>query len=552
MQVRSDVPSPLESQLKEAHLALERCKKDLDKEVKKNQEYLLGFEEMSKQHEEEIEDMKTALVSDHKQMCLQYEETIEVLKQQGTEQREQFEEDLISLQTQCSESDQKVRELKATISKLQESPQAKVAHEEAERKLKLTEEKLSQAILSMENEKVRYGEQIAELKNSTQEYRQRLSDTTAELNSLKSECKSLKTEKNDLVQTVKSKTDEISTLSANLSKLESIIATEKSQFTEELSLESTAKDRAIADLSTLNALYLEKQAAFDQLSQQLTAATGHIQQLQEQIDELNNENEDLKEEIRKLNSGEAPGSFGELNSPIMKESDGPKQSDGELDFGMEFGDKHGFLSENVMGLDSEPRVDSEPPVPTGEESDRGQVFHKLQDLLSPYSGPQDDLVSTVSRLLDELDKMKKMKGGVVVPKLQLRGSMVAKESQTSNRVGTPTPDDSIRSGSSEHKSLSIPGTDQDTPRQKVLPELLKSRSSQVKTEEIYGLHNRIRNLERELVDEQKFHEYSDAQIKLLKEELAQREKHMQRAGEGGMDEHLKDVVMKLVTMVPKQ
>ena len=199
-----------------------------------------------------------------------------------------------------------------------------------------------------------------------------------------------------------------------------------------------------------------------------------------------------------------------------------------------------LLKEEVLSLREELRIqDLKPSDLDSPQLSPSDSLPALQDLLRAYSAPQDTLVSTVTRLLDECERLKKSRGGVVIPRLQLRTGVDSKEVQTSPRPSDPVTE----------------SADQDTPRQKLFPELIKKRVSagiqQARTEELYLLHNRIRDLERDLDEEAKLKDHAYSQLKVFKEELAQRDRSLQQAAQSPGLDHLKDVVTRLLTLIPK-
>ena len=342
----------------------------------KNVNLELEIRQISEQHDEETETMKHALVSDHKQMCEQLERKIEVLTTEGTLQREQFEEDLSSMQMECA---LKVKELQEKV---------KTVSEELE-----IEKKGGKKWNQVYNE-------------------------------------------------------------------------------------------AVDEITALRDTLLEERKNSEALKMQLVESLDKAEQLLSDVHRLKQENLSLEESLRK--------------------------------------------QEKMVDLDSEPQL------PAGSES-----MVELQEVLQVYRTPQDTLVETVKRLVEDYERVKKSRGGVVIPRLQLRTGVDSKETQTSPHTSDPVTE----------------SADQDTPRQKLFPELLKKRVAagiqQAKTEELYALHNRIKELERDLEDEVKMKEHAYSQLKVFKEELVQKDLSLQQAALAPGFDHLKDVVMRLLSLIPK-
>lgn len=366
----------LKAALLELNAAYEELKTAGETEKQRNAELEKELRGITDQHEEEMETLQHALISDSKRHCLQYEAQIEALKTEGTHQREQFEEDLSAIQGEC---------------------------------------------------------QV------------RLREMQEEVQRTRGEIEALRTSEQRQIQLCKEAREETDSLTIALTEEKKTVEALKVQLS---AIEERSKQQAS------EALLLKQEAL------------------------------SLKEELR---------------SQDLKPSD----------------------------LDSEPQLSP------------SDSLMALQDLLSAYSAPQDTLVSTVTRLLDECERLKKSRGGVVIPRLHLRTGVDSKEVQTSPRPSDPVTE----------------SADQDTPRQKLFPELVKKRVSagiqQAKTEELYLLHNRIRDLERDLDEEAKLKEHAYSQLKVFKEELAQRDRSLQQAAQSPGLDHLKDVVTRLLTLIPK-
>lgn len=332
--------------------------------------------------------------------------------------------------------------------------------------------------------------------------------------------------------------DKISTLEQTLKQAESEVQTLQNQVETLTSAFEKATNEIKSSTNTAS-----------QLQMALALESQTVDSLKQHISVLETDNLALKEDLRKLSC-----------EPIHSEH---SDQSGHLEIV-----KEGEVVEDFAAAELRAEVEVMAAGAEQEDSQMGE----LREILSEY--PNSDIVHTVRQLIEELTVYKRSKTGVVIPKLQFPTLHTSQGVQTSPHyahslsfiAGSEDEKSSERHADSptQSKSVILPTLqDQDTPRSKAFPELWRSRASselkQVKTEEIYSLHNRIRGLEKEITEETKIREHLERQTLVLKEEIKEKDRTIRRmavaetAGEKSPVnvEHLKDLIVKLIMMVPE-
>jgi len=240
--------------------------------------------------------------------------------------------------------------------------------------------------------------------------------------------------------------------------------------------------------------------------------------LEKEKEDLKTALESLKSLLRKEGGTQELGTFEE--SPVLSWSGEGESPGKELKADLDLGRFEGSLGEESTPLSSSPR------------------FHSLSlihSLLRPYTQPPDDLLTTLSRLIDELEKLRKRKTGVVVPKLILRLGVAHREIQTSPKGEMLKGIEGKGSPESGNRGISAMSTEQDSPRHKALP--------QMTSDQLYSMHSRLQGLEMEVLEAARAKESAEAEVRKVREEREE-----MAPGVGG----LKELLFKVLSMLPKQ
>lgn len=275
------------------------------------------------------------------------------------------------------------------------------------------------------------------------------------------------------------------------------------------------QSEAALSASKLREQSIQQELASLHLSKPLPDLAATCARLQQEKEELKKALESLKSLLKK-----EAGAFGE--SPILNLSEEGKGSgkrlEGELDLGR---------------LEDSPREASTPTSPPSSSlpsSPRLQSLSLIHSLLRPYIQPSEDLITTLSRLVDELQQLRKRKTGIVIPKLIMRHGVMHREIQTS-----PKGSEEKWSPESGNRGTSVQSTEQETPRHKAAP--------QVTSDQLYSLHSRLQSLEQEVLEAARGKELAEAEVRKVREE---REEMVPGMGE------MKDILFKVLSMLPKQ
>jgi len=240
--------------------------------------------------------------------------------------------------------------------------------------------------------------------------------------------------------------------------------------------------------------------------------------LEKEKEDLKTALESLKSLLRREGGTQELGTFEE--SAVLSWSGEGESPGKELKADLDLGRFEGSLGEESTPLSSSPR------------------FHSLSlihSLLRPYTQPPDDLLTTLSRLIDELEKLRKRKTGVVVPKLILRLGVAHREIQTSPKGEMLKGVEGKGSPESGNRGISAMSTEQDSPRHKALP--------QMTSDQLYSMHSRLQGLEMEVLEAARAKESAEAEVRKVREEREE-----MAPGVGG----LKELLFKVLSMLPKQ
>lgn len=188
---------------------------------------------------------------------------------------------------------------------------------------------------------------------------------------------------------------------------------------------------------------------------------------------------------------------------------------------------------DVGRIEGSSREGSTPPssLPS---SPRLRSLSLLHSLLRPYTQPPDDLQTTLSRLIDEFEKLRKRKTGVVVPKLVLRQGLANREIQTSPKGETGKGIEGKGSPESGNRGISAQSTEQDTPRR---------RTPQITADQLYNMHSRLQSLEQEVLEAARARELAEEEVRKVREERGE-----MAPGVGEM----KEILLKVLSLLPKQ
>jgi len=421
-----------------------------------------------------------------------------------------------------------------------------------------------------------------QLKLSETDLKSQVEDQKSQINSLCSQLEALKTA--NLAISVEQKRNlelenAISTLKIDFSQLfdaKSSLESQNQSLEQRFASISSQFAAAKAQEAELNELNHYLEAENVKLEKQLADLTESKEALERANTDQETEIARLIEEVRRANSGEtgeelvlgslrSENNLGNLSGLGPMEEEKLSSAD-SLDLGAAY---------NAMPRQDtiEEPLESDPPirVEEGEISPERLIIEDLSGLLEAYRNPQDDLIATVKKLLEEFELMKKNPARNVIPRLNLRSQRESKETQTSPRDDLSLVEELKGSSNADSASVeldkSVGGSeaaDQDTPRQKILPELwmkpVAHRIQQAKGSEATALRNKVKSLEQELQEEKTLAEHLNGQNRLLKEEMAEKTRHIKRlevaesAGEKSPVniEHLKDVLVKLIMQLPKQ
>ena len=486
---------------------------------------------------------------------------IKALNDQLTAKKQEFESEFSRFSTEKRNLESKFTDLEAVFLSTKQQNSEKITElndeiskekrekEILESELKKTENKLKNAESEFESEKKTAEMEISRvilekksLENAILAFENEIKEIKSENTQLNSELLEFKSKNHSLELQISSLSTELSSFTVQISKVNEV--------KHYLEAENSQLEKQIAELT-------ESKENFEKLTQEQEAEIGR-----------------LVEEIRKLNSGDAEESGRLFGSSLREENLGnlsglgameeEKMSD-SLDLGEEYEDRRRDTVEEPLESDPPIRVEGE------EEAPERLVLSEVNSLLEAYSNPQDDLVTTVRKLLEEYDLLKRNPSRNVIPRLNLRSHRESKESQTSPRDDFSQSEEPKGSSNADSASVdldkSVGGSeaaDQDTPRQKILPELwmkpVAHKIRQAKGDEVNALRGRVKTLEQEIQEKKTISEHLDMQNRLLKEEVAEKTRHIKRlevaetAGEKSPVniEHLKDVLVKLIMQLPKQ
>ena len=413
---------------------------------------------------------------------------------------------------------------------------------------------------------------IAKLKQNAGDLEGKLTNSIRENHSIASILADSQKNAISLQQSIDSKEAQVQSLSAELASSQ-----KQAKSASDLQFQSTEQAIALEDrVSVLEKALKEAKSEVETLKRQVEVLTSDLEKAQKETKSAVNTASQL--EMALTLESQTVDSLKQLKSTLESEVAGLKEDlqNGAVEAVLSESDQSGHLEivkEGEVVEDfaaAELRAEVE-VMAAGAELEDSQL-EELREVLSGY--PNSDMVHTVRQLLGELAVYKRSKTGVVIPKLQLptlHTSLGVQTSPLSARslsfaAASEEEKSSERQGDSPHQSKSVilaTLQDQDTPRSKAFPELWRSRASselkQVKTEEIYSLHNRIRGLEKDVTEETKIREHLERQVLVLKEELKEKDRTIRRmavtesAGEKSPVnvEHLKDLVVKLIMQVPE-
>ena len=412
--------------------------------------------------------------------------------------------------------------------------------------LKENNAKLEGNIAKLEENIVKLEENIANLKEN---HANLLISHKANMESKEGQVKSLSFELETAQKQAKAASDLQFQTTEQVVSLEDKISTLE-QTLKQAELKAQSVETLTSALENAKNEIKSAQSTASQLQMALALEAQTVDSLKQHVSSLEADNLALKEDLRKLSC-----------EPIHSEH---SDQSGHLEIV-----KEGEVVEDFAAAELRAEVEVMAAGAEQEDSQMGE----LREILSEY--PNSDIVHTVRQLIEELTVYKRSKTGVVIPKLLLPTLHSSQGVQTSPhyahslssfQAGSEDEKSSERHADSptQSKSVILPTLqDQDTPRSKAFPELWRSRASselkQVKTEEIYSLHNRIRGLEKEIVEETKIREHLERQTLVLKEEIKEKDRTIRRmavaetAGEKSPVnvEHLKDLIVKLIMMVPE-
>ena len=479
----------------------------------------------------------------------------------------QLATEISSLRLNLTQETEKVSNLTAKLTaKLVEFDEERKKRINAEQQISLLEKRELDILIEKDTKQSALNNEIVALRG--------------EIGSLKAEIDSF-SPLNAIVQQSKKPNENLPTALARLiTDLQTQISTFESRIT-------SAEKRAF-ELTDVNAFLVQENESFEKEKTDLA----------DEVETLKRENADLTEEnerlVAQLLDNEKSATSRSLNLEIGEEIGGTlsqvDRDDGEAasSQSLELGDVREedklaseFINSSRIIVDTEDAsepIETDPPL-LPEDGEQTTVQMKLlADLLSTlsrYRNPNEDPLTTLKKLGEEFELLKKNPSRFMVPRLTIPSQRDSKESQTSQRESpTPSQTDEVKSqldsssvnGDALDKSFiaSSDAADQDTPRQKILPELWKKKVSheirQVKSSEIITLRNQISSLEKDLSEERTIHEHLEMQNRLLKEEVAEKTRHIKRlevAETGGEKspvniEHLKDVLVKLIMQLPNQ
>ena len=246
----------------------------------------------------------------------------------------------------------------------------------------------------------------------------------------------------------------------------------------------------------------------DQLVTRYEEKEGKIVDLTEKIEEMQEEIERIKREKREISDA-----FEGLKRLIGKE-EGKGTEESPKVRGSE--DRPSLSREIKTESEWESPYEAVTPRSVPSSSPRVWSLAVIRSVLKPYMHAQDDLTSTITRLVHEFEQLRRRKVGVVIPKLQLKSGVMSRECQTTLSAKSDSDD-------SAHREISVQSTEQETPRHK-----------QVTSGVLYSLHRRMQSLETELYEAAKAREMAEAEVRRV------------RVGE------MKEIVLRVIAMLPKQ
>lgn len=537
---------------------LEQRKAGLEAQIQLQIEGIRGIEMELSAEQEKVKSLlidQNSLNSDIKQLTLQLQDREKELIHAETKSK-QINSELEAMQAQAQQSQQQL------IAALHSNEQLEQRKTELEA---IVEEQ--KGLLNAQNKQLERLKDLETALNNSEK-----ATETANL-SLIAEQKLVLQLQNSL-QTLKS---ELNTLTEAKIALETQLKAQNESLEQRSTAVSSELEANKSQLKEVNELNHYLEAENVKLEKQLA----ELAEAKEALEKLNSEQETeisrLIEEVRKANSGDSGdgpilGSLRSENNIANLSGLSPLEEDkvssaDSLDLGAAY---NSMPRQDTL----EEPLESDPPIriEEGELSPEHQIFDDLRGLLEAYRNPQDDLVATVRKLLEEFELMKKNPARNVIPRLNLRSQRESKESQTSPRDDLSQPEEFKGSSNADSASVELDksvgggseAADQDTPRQKILPELwmkpVAHKIHQAKGNEATVLRSKVKALEQELQEEKGIAEHLTVQTRLLKEEVAEKERHIKRlevaesAGEKSPVniEHLKDVLVKLIIQLPKQ